>query len=79
MRYDEDAIVRNEYKTDRWMTEERYGGLPITRGDDFTVDITVHNEGVYNCFGVSWINFWAIVEFSSNDINVFLTEGFDYV
>lgn len=38
-------IVRNTKTNDNWGVEEREGGLPVTAGSDFSVDILCQEDG----------------------------------
>ncbi|XP_065136950.1 galectin-9C-like isoform X1 [Paramisgurnus dabryanus] len=48
-RFDENVVVRNSHKMEKWDAEERFGGMPFQRGQPFQVTITC-NPHHYNVF-----------------------------
>ena len=48
IRFHQNCIVRNTCQGSRWGKEERAGGMPLTKGQNFQMLIAVHQ----NCFKV---------------------------
>ncbi|XP_031638126.1 galectin-9-like, partial [Contarinia nasturtii] len=44
VRFDKNVIVRNTSENGIWSEEERYGGCPIQRGDEFKMVILVEQD-----------------------------------
>lgn len=59
-RFQDGIIVRNSRRNGAWETEEREGGLPISRGEAFSMSILCEEDAFKVCFVDSECHFLSV-------------------